>query len=761
MTSRGFGAGQQRSWPLEVCGILQRARRAAVGVVATGAAFSIASLVVFNPTAQAATTWTVTSTKDSPSAECPSATNCTLRKAIGEAQNGDTVVLGAGTYDLEEGELEIPGKAITIKGAGSGATTLTTTAVNRLVEVDNATVTFSGITFSGGVAAPPGGSGGGAMVIVDSTVKISDCAFTNNKAEHANGEFQREGRVGGAILDDGNVTITGTTFADNEAQGGAGTGGEQGQAGLGGAIFHENGDMTLDSDSFVGNIASGASSDPASTGFADGGTGGAIASYGGLLTVKASTFSGNLASGGGTTDSDTQGGFGGDGGAITALGGAVSIAASTIRDNTAGAGEESAGFNSGAGYGGGLVNARSSVTLVSSTVDGNVAAEDPEGFGGSGGGIFSAGATQVSRSTIASNEAPAGEGGGIYDGAPGLAISQSTVGPSNTAASGGGLAVFAPGEAVDSTIANNSATEVGGGLYSTGNHVAFERLFALVSDTVAYNTAQGSPGGGNIFLNDVSLTVRDTLIAAGSDPKGAGNCDLASSTTTVFSEGYDAEDANQCEFTGPGDLVNAGLALGPLQNNGGPTQTIALLAGSAAIEAGDPAGCADGEGNDLPVDQRGVARPQGARCSIGAFEYVPPAPRDSGLALSPSSFAPESRGGSIASAASAHKGTTVHYTDSEAGTSTFEVLRLQNGYRKGRSCKALGNRKRPRHTRACTLETKAGSFNHADATGANTFKFTGRINGRGLSDGSYRLAATPKYYSIAGASTVSTRFKIV
>ena len=66
-------------------------------------------------------------------------------------------------------------------------------------------------------------------------------------------------------------------------------------------------------------------------------------------------------------------------------------------------------------------------------------------------------------------------------------------------------------------------------------------------------------------------------------------------------------------------MPNADPLLGPLQNNGGPTDTQALGAGSPAIDAGDPATCS-------ATDQRGVARPQRARCDIGAFEYVPPPP---------------------------------------------------------------------------------------------------------------------------------------
>jgi hypothetical protein len=78
--------------------------------------------------------------------------------------------------------------------------------------------------------------------------------------------------------------------------------------------------------------------------------------------------------------------------------------------------------------------------------------------------------------------------------------------------------------------------------------------------------------------------------------------------------GYNLTDDDSCGFTAPGDLVVADAMLGPLADNGGPTDTHALLPGSPAIDAGSP-GCPP-----PAADQRGVARPQGGTCEIGAFE---------------------------------------------------------------------------------------------------------------------------------------------
>jgi hypothetical protein len=83
------------------------------------------------------------------------------------------------------------------------------------------------------------------------------------------------------------------------------------------------------------------------------------------------------------------------------------------------------------------------------------------------------------------------------------------------------------------------------------------------------------------------------------------------------SEGYNLVDDTSCNLTEPTDLVVANAMLGPLQNNGGPTETHDLLPGSPAIDAGSVS-CPP-----PATDQRGVARPQGTACDIGAVEYLP------------------------------------------------------------------------------------------------------------------------------------------
>jgi hypothetical protein len=90
----------------------------------------------------------------------------------------------------------------------------------------------------------------------------------------------------------------------------------------------------------------------------------------------------------------------------------------------------------------------------------------------------------------------------------------------------------------------------------------------------------------------------------------------------ITSIGYNLDSDGTCDLTSGGDKSNNHDAkLGPLQDNGGPTLTHALLFGSPAIDAGDPNGCTDPSGNLLTTDQRGFPRPYNGQCDMGAYEY--------------------------------------------------------------------------------------------------------------------------------------------
>ncbi|HEX7408843.1 MAG TPA: choice-of-anchor Q domain-containing protein [Candidatus Binatia bacterium] len=222
----------------------------------------------------------------------------------------------------------------------------------------------------------------------------------------------------------------------------------------------------------------------------------------------------------------------------------------------------------------------------------------------SGGGIYSYGTLTVTNSTFSSNRANrfyyGAAGGGIYNDGGTLTVTNSTF--FDNSANGGG----------------------GGGIYNNGGTVT------VTSSTFFDNSAVG---GGGMFNYSVysggTLTVTNTIVA---NSTSGGNC-----AGSVTDGGDNIDDGTTCGFTGTGCTSTSGSSfcgtnphLDPagLANNGGPTQTIALQAGSPAVNAGDESVCAAPPVNNL--DQRGYVRPgDGATsCSIGAYEYnsVPASP---------------------------------------------------------------------------------------------------------------------------------------
>ena len=126
------------------------------------------------------------------------------------------------------------------------------------------------------------------------------------------------------------------------------------------------------------------------------------------------------------------------------------------------------------------------------------------------------------------------------------------------------------------------------------------------------STVSGNPAGG--ISNSGTATLQNSIVANNSGKDCGG---------TITSLGYNLSSDGSCKFNGPGDMNNTNPLLGPLKNNGGPTQTQALLPGSPAIDAGDPSGCRDSKGNLLKTDQRGMPRPDKedkTGCDIGAYE---------------------------------------------------------------------------------------------------------------------------------------------
>ncbi len=240
-------------------------------------------------------------------------------------------------------------------------------------------------------------------------------------------------------------------------------------------------------------------------------------------------------------------------------------------------------------FGGGISN-QGTLSLSNSVVSGNLGGQD-------GGGIYNLGTLTVTNSTFSGNSA-IGFGGGINNNVTTtLTVTNSTFsGNSATGGSGGGISNFGTLTVTNSTFAGNSAGSTGGGIRNTGT-------LTVTNSTFAGNSA-GSTGGG--IRNTGTLTVKSTLLA--NNPSG-GNCFNSGTFTSL---GYNLSDDTSFSsfFTGTGDVdyTPAGLDPSGLQDNGGPTFTHALLAGSPAIDAGNPASPGSGGIVCEATDQRGAAR---------------------------------------------------------------------------------------------------------------------------------------------------------
>ena len=236
---------------------------------------------------------------------------------------------------------------------------------------------------------------------------------------------------------------------------------------------------------------------------------------------------------------------------------------------------------SGSSFYGGIYSGFSIVSIANSTISGNSAKID-------GGGIYGAGGdVSIVNSTISGNSAPDGfTGGGIYsNGVDDLSI-------------------------VNSTISGNSAGTSGGGIYN------YNSSLHVIDSTITGNSA-GS--GGGIYNDQGQFEISNTILNA-----GASGENIFNSGGTVTSHGYNlSSDDGGGYLTGPADQINTDPMLGPLQDNGGPTFTHALLPGSPAIDKGNSGG--------VPIDQRHFYRPidipgipnatGGDGSDIGAFEF--------------------------------------------------------------------------------------------------------------------------------------------
>lgn len=279
----------------------------------------------------------------------------------------------------------------------------------------------------------------------------------------------------------------------------------------------------------------------------------------------------------------------------------------------------------GKNVGSGITN-QGTMVVTDSIVKGNSSL-------GSGGGLTNYGTLTLIRSTIADNTS-AGAGGGIYNAGP-LTLRQSTVAHDRAVYEGGGIYTDYKGSAtlLNSTVAGNFSGTDGGGLFSHGS--ALTVFNSTIASNAANTSLTGASGGGVAVTAPIFVTLSNTILASNVVSTSVfpfhsfNDCEVIGfGNGAIASDGYNlVSTLRGCAYGADlGDQIGVSPQLGPLQNNGGPTQTMALQPGSPAIDAGNLAGCRDQNGNLLATDQRGDPRPHEGdgdgdnRCDIGAYE---------------------------------------------------------------------------------------------------------------------------------------------
>ena len=575
------------------------------------------------------------------------------------------VVLTGGAFNMNAAPVR--GGAIYVSASGSLTVNGTSFTGNQArgdaanegggaIYTNGGTVNINEATFTDNRALGTSGSGGAILNPNGATLDVTDSAFTGNRSQ----------RAGGAIETvNGSTQVTGGTFEGNTAgtnpgNGGAihgggsvdvsvfGTTARGNRANEGGAYWISSaGTMALGDVIVEGNIAEGASADQGGGGvYVDGGTlsvtnvtgqstfsdnraigasgsGGAILVNGGSVTIDGTVFMQNRAQRAGgaieftapasdtpmtatidfaTFTNNITGRAPGNGGGIHTTtgdltmtidnanfsgneawseGGGLWINTGTTATVTAGSFTGNAARGLAADNGGGaLFNNGGSLTVLTSTVSGNRTYAD----GVPGGGLLAVGGTTaVMQSLFTENYASNGGGVASLNGATVMVHNSTLYG--NTARFGGGGFSGSGFLSFDSaTIASNSATIGGGGLYN-----------------------QNTPNQGTPYVTLTNTIVADNSATNGANLKGrhtSAGWNVIGTTPDALTFAAVAS-----------DQLGTDPMLGALADNGGPTLTAALMAGSPAIDAGSTA---------LTIDQRGVARTEPD--DVGAVEFGDAAP---------------------------------------------------------------------------------------------------------------------------------------
>jgi VCBS repeat-containing protein len=501
-----------------------------------------------------------------------------LRAAIMEANalaGADTIQVPAGTFNLTipgtyedaaaTGDLDVT-DTLTIIGAGRTSTVINGGGLDRVFQVLRTnfqnpapSLTLSALTITGGrspdfgPASPsPTPDGGGGVFNSFAVLTLDDVVVSNNTTGF--------GHFGGS----------------------------------GGGVSTQSGQTTILNSLITGNTSS--------RGDVHGGQGGGVASSSSTTVIRNSVITSNR-----TGDGPLFQNAAGGGGGVYSEQGTLTISDSTISNNTTGTNTSSVG---------GGIDGRDTFTIDRTVISGNTA------FNGGGISVDNGTLQRLADSVIAGNTSTGGEGGGGIHNEVGKIdlISGTTISGNRSLRSAGaslggdGAGLFSQGHIgtiINSTISGNTAAGTGAGIHNEDN------LDHLVNTTIANNTA--TDGGGLFHMLFVNFTpvigeLRNDLIADNT-ATGTANEDFVQLgvVTGAFNNLIETASGHSLVNGTNGNLVGLDPKLGPLADNGGPTMTQALLAGSPAIDAGSATGAP-------ATDQRGLPRPSGAGVDIGGFE---------------------------------------------------------------------------------------------------------------------------------------------
>ncbi len=524
--------------------------------------------------------------------------------AIFAVKNGTLTINSGTSFDTnsaqEGGAIESQG-TLAVSGANfTGNQTTGGTGVGGAIYNNQGKGSVSNSTFSGN-----SGSNGGAIDSSKGPFTVTNSTFTGNQATG--------GGSGGAIDSSGTLSVSGGTFAGNSAQNGGAIGGV-GTLTISGATITDNtatgegggvwgaGNLSINNATAItgntaktgGGVWNDGNLDLANVTIANNSaakTGGGVYNSSGSVAVTSASLSSNNA--------------GGAGGGIYIKQGALTIDNSSVLSNIAGA------------SGGGIDNVGARLALNSDTVSQNTAT-------GTGGGIFNGGNMTITIVTVAGNSGSSG--GGVYNLGTGSGAVLNATFNQNKASSGSGGGIYNAGSLnfTNATIAQNSA-QMGGGIYSSAGSLT------AVNATIAENTVTAAGHGGGLDVSGGLVSIYNTIVA--SNVRGSSADDIYPQSLGVIS----LNSAFNLIGTGAGAVLSNGVNgnkvnisnphLGPLAQNGGPLETIALLAGTP----GSPDLAIDGGSNNLgnivvpSYDERGAERGPGGlnaggNVDIGAYE---------------------------------------------------------------------------------------------------------------------------------------------